>query len=241
WPDYRRPTTEECRVVEQALSKHHRERARPEKQPDASHTVCGCGEVEHLIDGLLHVLLSKKTSGGNANKALIGLFEAYGSHYKTVPWNAVRLGSVETLKGAIRSGGLADKKSREIKQILNIAYNEDSRRRRLSSLMYTEDDMLQSLDYLRELDTSNIYNKLIQFEGVGQKSVACVLLLNCRRPVLATDTHVFDISMRLRWGRAPFLATRVKVFAHLDVRVPDKLKYSIHQLMVEHGRTCTRC
>ncbi|KAK6503110.1 hypothetical protein TWF481_008145 [Arthrobotrys musiformis] len=35
--------------------------------------------------------------------------------------------------------------------------------------------------------------------------------------------------------------TRDTTFLHLDARVPDELKYGLHQLMIRHGRYCPTC
>jgi endonuclease III len=36
-------------------------------------------------------------------------------------------------------------------------------------------------------------------------------------------------------------ANREQTFAHLDARVPEDLKYSLHTLMITHGRKCSNC
>lgn len=34
---------------------------------------------------------------------------------------------------------------------------------------------------------------------------------------------------------------RDTTFSHCDVRIPDELKYALHQLLIKHGKTCPRC
>lgn len=53
------------------------------------------------------------------------------------------------------------------------------------------------------------------------------------------DTHVFRLSKFLKW--VPAKATRETTYAHLDVRVPAKHKYALHNLLIRHGRTCKEC
>jgi DNA-(apurinic or apyrimidinic site) lyase len=45
-----------------------------------------------------------------------------------------------------------------------------------------------------------------------------------------------------KWlGWVPPKANEISTFAHCQVRVPDELKYSLHQLFFRHGRECVRC
>jgi len=39
----------------------------------------------------------------------------------------------------------------------------------------------------------------------------------------------------------PQKANREQAFAHLDARVPEALKYSLHTLIITHGRKCNKC
>jgi hypothetical protein len=36
-------------------------------------------------------------------------------------------------------------------------------------------------------------------------------------------------------------ASEITAFSHLEVRIPDHLKYSLHQLFIRHGKSCPRC
>ncbi|KAK6361570.1 hypothetical protein TWF730_005290 [Orbilia blumenaviensis] len=42
-------------------------------------------------------------------------------------------------------------------------------------------------------------------------------------------------------GTREVKVTRDTTFLHLDARVPDELKYGLHQLMIRHGRYCPTC
>ncbi|KAF3248871.1 hypothetical protein TWF128_007953 [Orbilia oligospora] len=44
-----------------------------------------------------------------------------------------------------------------------------------------------------------------------------------------------------RRGGKDVKVTRDTTFLHLDARVPDELKYGLHQLMIRHGRYCPTC
>ena len=49
----------------------------------------------------------------------------------------------------------------------------------------------------------------------------------------------FRITKALGW--VPKSANREQAFAHLDARVPEDLKYSLHTLIISHGRSCNKC
>lgn len=59
------------------------------------------------------------------------------------------------------------------------------------------------------------------------------------RSKFPVDTHVWRISKYLSW--VPAKATREDTYHHLDTRIPNDLKYSLHCLLIRHGRTCKHC
>ena len=96
-----------------------------------------------------------------------------------------------------------------------------------------------TLDYMHAMSAESAFAKLITFPGIGVKTASCTLLFCMQRPSFAVDTHVFRLCKWLGW--VPENATRDMTFAHCDVRVPDRLKYSLHQLLIRHGKECGRC
>ena len=83
-------------------------------------------------------------------------------------------------------------------------------------------------------------SELTKYPGIGVKTAACVLLFCLQRPCFAVDTHIFRLTKWLGWVPAN-LATEKTAFGHLNARIPDHLKYSLHHLLITHGRTCPRC
>ncbi|KAK2802336.1 hypothetical protein FQN51_004629 [Onygenales sp. PD_10] len=119
------------------------------------------------------------------------------------------------------------------------------------------EEYLLSLEHLRDLSTEDAMAHLLGYPGIGIKIAACVLLFCLQRPCFAVDTHVFRLCRWLRWIppdptsnessvesdaviRGKKVTTEV-AFTHLDARVPDHLKYSLHQLFFTHGRKCLKC
>jgi hypothetical protein len=92
---------------------------------------------------------------------------------------------------------------------------------------------------LRALPTEQAQAELLAFNGVGPKTVACVLMFCMARAEFPVDTHVWHIAKKLGWC-APS-ASREACYEHLNKRVPDECKFALHVLLVEHGKRCRRC
>lgn len=268
YPDWPHPTPEECQVVNDLLAKVHGEVKAPAKVPAPSTTVSGCGEVPSILDALIRTLLSAATTGTNSSRAFKGLVDKFGILQEgigkgSVDWDRVRRADIKEVFGAIKSGGLADTKSKRIKEILDMVYHENLARR--EALLKSEEtngapgppgaegeskaekqkeisraeQHVLSLDHLHVLSSDDALNALIKYPGIGPKTASCVLLFCMQRPSFAVDTHVFRLCKWLNW--IPDKATRNTAYSHCEVRVPDHLKYPLHQLLIRHGKTCPRC
>ncbi|KAI4196622.1 MAG: hypothetical protein LQ350_006445 [Teloschistes chrysophthalmus] len=101
-----------------------------------------------------------------------------------------------------------------------------------------EEDIL-SLDHLHSMPAQDAFFHMLRYPGIGIKTASCVSLFCLRRPSFAVDTHVFRLCQWLGW--VPENATRDKTFMHCEVRIPEHLKYSLHQLFIQHGKKCGRC
>ena len=269
YPDWPHPTAEECQEVTDLLSKVHGEVKAPATIPAPSTIVSGCGEVPSVLDALIRTLLSAATTGTNSSRAFKGLVDAFGILQEgvgkgSVDWDRVRRADVADVFKAIKSGGLAATKSKRIKEILDMVHNENLARRDALVKAKEEDQApgpagaehendsqkqeeialadqhVLSLDYLHVLSSDDALNALIKYPGIGPKTASCVLLFCMQRPSFAVDTHVFRLCKWLNWV-PPDKATRNTAYSHCEVRVPDQLKYPLHQLLIRHGKTCPRC
>jgi endonuclease-3 len=162
---------------------------------------------------LIATILSQNTSDSNSHRAFAGL------RSKFKDWEEVRRAKVRSIAAAIRSGGLADIKALRIKNILNQMYEEKG-------------DL--DLSFLRRWRTDKIKDWLKGFKGVGDKTVACVLLFSLKRPALPVDTHVLRVSRRL--GLVPQNSSAAKAEALLEELVPGKRIYQFHLNLIAHGR-----
>ena len=278
YPNWPHPTTEECQKVCELLTSIHGEVKPPEIIPAPSLTVTGCGEVPSVLDALLRTRLSAATTNHNAGLALAGLRNRFGiakegAGKDSVDWNNVRTAEVKDIFEAIKRGGLADVKSKTIKEILAMVWEENQARRDqltsdgatpgLTNLSAEEkeaeikktDAEILSLDHLHRFTDDEAFNALIKYPGIGPKTASCVLMFCLRRFSFPVDTHVFRLCKWLGWvpppgdpaGLSPGSKGTFKgpnertTYAHCEVRVPDELKYALHQLLIKHGKTCPRC
>ncbi|KAI5776158.1 DNA glycosylase [Geopyxis carbonaria] len=267
FPEHPHPTPEECKEVEQLLISVHGPSVRPQTM-EINNSVSGCGEVPSVLDALMRTILSANTSNGNSARAFQGLIGRFGLEEEgsikqevldestkasktgtgTVHWDAIRRAPRKELFEAIKSGGLADMKSKNMKAILDQVWQEGKERKKAARLSSQNDENLEndeqedgelSLDYLHELDDEAAKAKLVSYKGVGVKTAACVLLFCLKRESFAVDTHIFRMAKFLNW--VPQTATRDTTCFHLDSRIPSDMKYSLHNLLIRHGRMCKHC
>ncbi|KAK1821772.1 hypothetical protein LTR12_003821 [Friedmanniomyces endolithicus] len=105
----------------------------PKAIPPPSLDVSGCGEVPSVLDALIRTRLSANTTNKNSSTAFQGLVKRFGTLSEgigkgSVDWDAVRRAPQKQVFLAIERGGLADRKSRDIQAILQIAYDEGQER-----------------------------------------------------------------------------------------------------------------
>jgi endonuclease III len=268
FPDHAMPTPEACEEVNRLLSELHGTVAQPQVVPPPSMNVTGCGEVPDLLDAILRTKLSASTTANNANLSLKGLKDTFGLRASgvgkgSVNWEAVHAADLSAVIESIKSGGLAKTKGTDIKKILGMVY-ERNRTRRNELLKEREtgepadilaadhetqrqkdaelarfDEALLTMDHVFEMTTDEAMEEITKLPGIGVKTASCVILFCMKRPSFAVDTHVWRHCKWLGW--VPAKATRDQTFSHCEVRVPDHLKYSLHQLFLRHGKTCGRC
>jgi endonuclease-3 len=165
------------------------------------------------LSELIGTILSQNTSDQNSHRAYARLRSRFRS------WEQMRRANVRTIAAAIRSGGLADIKAERIKSILNQIH---------------KDNHNLDLTFLKRWRTEKIRDYLGAFKGVGEKTIACVLLFSLKRPVMPVDTHVWRVSRRI--GLVPVKADPKRTETILEGLVPGKMIYQFHMNLIAHGR-----
>ena len=164
---------------------------------------------------LVDILLSHRTRDEQTAEAYANLLEHFGS------WEAVR-----------------DAPTQEVQaQIANVNWPE-VKAPRLQAIMrqITEERGNLNLDFLCQLPVEESAAWLDRFEGVGPKTVACVLLFSCRQPLLPVDVHVHRVS-----GRLGLIGKKVSADnAHdlLQALLPNNARtiYDFHKGLLRHGQ-----
>jgi endonuclease III len=141
-------------------------------------------------------------------------------------WRALANATSEEIAAVISTGGLGQKKAEQIKAILD----------RLRAT-----DPPFSMEFLRQLPTSQAESFLRSLPGVGIKTARCVLMYSLARPVLPVDTHVWRVSVRLGIVQGePLSQPSPREQAMLQAIIPEQLRHSLHVNMIAHGRAICR-
>jgi endonuclease III len=168
------------------------------------------------VDMLIATILSQNTNDKNSHRAYTALRRRFPT------WAEVARAKERTIRGLIRSGGMANQKAVRIQETLG-----ELRRRHGS----------YDLRRLRSRPDQEIIEELTSLKGVGLKTAACVLLFSLRRDVFPVDTHVHRICNRL--GLTPGCTTPEKTFYAMRPLVPRRKGYSFHTNLIRFGRrTC---
>ncbi|KAL2873048.1 hypothetical protein SGCOL_011800 [Colletotrichum sp. CLE4] len=235
----------------------------PAKIPPASANVAGCGEVPCLVDAMIRTIISQSVTRESADKVieniikLVGMLDEDGSGSAGINWNALRHAPKDAVLEAFRPGGLGPTKYKAIKTCLKIIrkdnkkraknYLEDSETGKTAGLGRDQKDHqlskinagILTLDHIRVMEPHEAMLELVKYPQVAVKTASCLLLFNLQMPSFAVDTHVHRMTRWLGW--APMKANHNDTYMHCDFRVPDHLKYGLHQLFIEHGGNCFRC
>jgi len=180
-----------------------------------------------ILDTVVGTILSQNTTNTNSHRAFQQLTDKFAT------WDAVRTARPTAVEAAIKCGGLAPKKTEWIQHILRTIHKEHGK---------------TSMEYLRKRSKEEVHAELERFTGVGKKTSAIINLFDVGHPDMAVDTHVFRYALQLGWvpsnkqreehnkkkgGKRWPVVTRDTVYAHLDARFPDKLKYSMHLILTD--------
>ncbi len=164
---------------------------------------------------LVNIILSHRTKKEENAAAYRALRERFGS------WEGVRDAPLPEVEAAVAPANWPELKAPRIQALL----------RRISA----ERGEL-SLDFLCDLPVAEGAAWLGRLEGVGPKTIACVLLFSCRKPILPVDTHVHRTSIRL--GLIGPKVSAEAAHPLLQALLPDDAQtiYNFHWGLLRHGQ-----
>jgi endonuclease III len=169
------------------------------------------------VDLLVKTILSQNTSDTNSLRAFDQLKNAFPGYEDLLA------APDDEVAGSIRGGGLAQIKSRRIKEAL---------------CKIKEDRGEISLDFLAGMKGEEAMNYLLRLPGVGPKTASVVLLFAFEMPFLPVDTHVFRLSRRLGLIEENVSPERAQKI--LEGIVPEEKYISMHLNLIRHGRLVCR-
>jgi len=168
------------------------------------------------LDELIRTILSQNTNDRNRDRAYAAMREVYPT------WDDVMNAPRARLEKVLKPGGLAKTKSARIQRILRSIAKSGK----------------LNLNYLRRLPIEEVEKDLESFDGVGPKTVRCVLLFSLGREAFPIDTHIFRVLTRL--GVVPSGMTVAKAHDHVPQFVPEGRSYALHLNIIAHGRAVCR-
>ncbi|KAK5727917.1 hypothetical protein LTR17_012340 [Elasticomyces elasticus] len=216
FPDFQRPTPPECQEAYRVLDSMHHDAVEEEfNDPNTPDT------IPNVLDAMMVAVLSSATSWNNAKRAMNNMKQVYGSVFA---YDDIVGGGREKLEATIRCGGLHIRKSTIITSMLS---------------QVQERHGTWDLNYLHDASDEDAMKELISYKGIGPKCAFVVMTWSLKRNNFTVDTHVYRIAGL--WGWVPEKASREQAQAHLDATIPKEIKFHLHFLLIQHGRTCPAC
>ena len=165
------------------------------------------------LDELIFTILTQHTSDLNAEKAYKNLMDHYQDFERLLDSDE------KTVAKLIRTGGLANIKSRRILHVL-------------SEIKYRVGKL--DIDFLQDMDLQEARNWLTSIKGIGPKTASCVLAFSFGFPAIPVDTHIHRVSKRL--GLISKNTSADEAHNILEAKINLKDHYKFHVLVIEHGR-----
>ncbi|XP_062086509.1 DNA glycosylase/AP lyase ROS1-like [Humulus lupulus] len=164
------------------------------------------------------------------------------SHHKdSVDWNAVRLAHPSEVADAIKERGQHNIIALRIQQLLN----------RVLKLHGSLD-----LEWLRHAPPEKVKQYLLEFHGLGLKSVECIRLLALQHVAFPVDTNVGRIAVRLGWVPLEPLPEELQIHLLQQFPIMDSIQkylwprlqtmdqqtlYQLHYHLITFGKVyCTK-
>jgi endonuclease-3 len=178
------------------------------------------------LDILIETVLSQNTNDRNRDRA----FQRLKTRFPH--WENVLRAKTKSIASAIRPGGLAEQKARRLHEIL---------------LWIEKREGKLSLSFLKKMDSEEIKNMMGTLNGIGPKTIHCLLLFGLRREAFPVDTHILRIGKRL--GFIPERMDAEKAHPWMAPLIPKAKSLSLHLNLIRFGRSvckakhpkCSKC
>lgn len=168
------------------------------------------------LDILIATILSQNTNDLNSHKAFLNLKKEYEDYNQLISVD------IKKIEKVIKVAGLGKQKAKTIKNFL---------------IKLKKEKGVLNLNFLKKLSVDEALVYLTNFEGIGSKTAACVLLFGLHKNVCPVDTHVHRVLNRIGLVKT---SNREKTFQFLIENLPDKIAHEFHTNLIKLGRSfCT--
>ncbi len=165
-----------------------------------------------ILDLLIATKLSQNTTDKTSYRAFMNLKNSFES------WDDVEKAPLNKIKDAIKVCGLTNTKAKQIKEMLK------KMKANYGSL---------DLKFLKKMKDDEVYEELLQYDGLGVKTISCVLAFSLGRDVFPVDTHIHRILNRLGLVQTN---TAEKTFEEIKNEIPKGKKAQFHTNLIKFGR-----
>lgn len=172
--------------------------------------------TSNILDTLIATKLSQNTTDKTSAVAFGNLKKEFKS------WDDIIDAPVNKIKNLIKICGLADTKSKDIKEMISQIKKEHGK---------------VNLDYLKKLSDEEVYSELCKYKGIGVKTASCVLVFSLGREVFPVDTHIHRVLNRLGIVNTK---SAEETFENAKDIIPGKKKYFLHRAIIMFGRNICR-
>ena len=169
---------------------------------------------EDGVRQLLTTILSQNVADVQTARASKDLFAAYPDY------RAMEAADHDELADVISEVGLMNQKAERIQRSLRAIREETGGEYTLAFLDGMETDAAQAW--------------LTDIKGVGSKTASVVLNFHFEKPTFAVDTHIERLATR--FGLIEPSTTAEQAHDVLNEMIPDDIKYSLHVLLISHGK-----
>lgn len=180
------------------------------------HSLKSKPENRNSSTSILDILIATKLSQNTTDKTSYKAFKNLKDNFKT--WEELIDAPLQKIRNAIKVCGLANTKARQIKQMLK------EMKRKYRNL---------DLSFLKKMDNEKIYNELLQYDGIGVKTVSCILAFSLDREAFPVDTHVHRVLNRLGIVNTK---TAEQTFETASKKIPKEKQTTFHTNLITFGR-----
>ena len=166
------------------------------------------------LDILIETILSQNTNDQNRDRA----YQRLKSRFPR--WEDVLKGRMRSTVSAIRPGGLAVQKAKRIHEVLRWIQEREGK---------------LSLSFLEKMHDEEIKKTIGGLEGIGPKTIHCLLLFGLGKEAFPVDTHVLRTGKRL--GFIPEQMNAEEAHRSMAPLVPKGKSLSLHLNLIRLGRS----